>query len=455
METKIHRRRLLQFPAAAILPRLLAASSPRSGSHYEFRRDNILGTSLDLVVEALSPAHAENAEAKILAEVERLSMVLSTYNATSEAARLNRASGPFSASFELLSVLGAYESWRRRTNGALTSGARFEIDAVNGTAIKSDAGELNVDALGKAWILESAARAGLRSASAVLLDIGGDIVVRSRNGERAAIDVADPLNPWENAPPLAGINLTRGAVATSGTSMRGRHIVDPRTGLAAGGIASATVVADDAVTANALSTAACVLGPRDGLRLVEQTAGAECLLVSDDGQQFRSSGFAGFERPLIVRTQAASNWPAGYAVTMDVPLTANGWKRPYLAVWIEDTKGRLIRNIALFAGKPRYLSDLREWYSVNASANTNWRSVARPTRGPGRYSFVWDGIDDWGKPTPQGSYRVFVECAVEHGSYYKQSATITCGEAAASAIVKRTGYFDDVAVQYGPKGSRA
>ena len=62
---------------------------------------------------------------------------------------------------------------------------------------------------------------------------------------------------------------------------------------------------------------------------------------------------------------------------------------------------------------------------------------------------------NWGKPTPPGSYRVFVECAVEHGSYYKQSATITCGETPASAIVKHTGYFDDVAVQYGPKGGRA
>ncbi len=352
-------------------------------------------------------------------------------------------------------MLRAYEFWQRRTNCALTCGAGLELDEAGRIARRTGGGKLNIDALGKAWILQRASRVARQSASAVLLDIGGDIVIDSHSGESADIDIADPLHPWENARPLARIGVARGSVATSGASMRGRHIIDPRTGSAAMGIASATVVADNAITANALSTAACVLGPRDGLRLTEETAGAECLLVTDEGHQLRSSGFARFEKPLIIRTQAASQWPAGYAVTIEVPLTANGWRRPYLAVWIEDEKGRLVKNVALFASKPRYLTDLREWYSANASANANWRSVARPTRGPGRYSFVWDGIDEWGKPAPQGSYRVFVECAVEHGSYYRQYGTIACDENPAQAIVKRTGYFDEVAVQYGPKGSRA
>lgn len=436
------------------MPRLLRAGARERGGYFEFRRDHILGTSLDLVAGAASPERAEDAEKKVLAEVARLRSVLSTYDATGEAARLNRANGPFAVSAELLSVLAAYEFWERRTDGAITSGGGYAIDRARGTAARTGAGELNIDALGKAWILESAARAGLRSAEAILLDIGGDMVIRSRSGESAAIDVADPLKPWENAWPLTRIHVAGGAVATSGISMRGRHIKDPRTGMAAAGAVAATVVACDAVTANALSTAACVLGAGEGVRLVEGTAGAECLVVAEDGRKFRSSGFARLEGPPIIRTQAGSNWPAGYVVTMEVPLTAGGWRRPYLAVLVEDGKGRLVRNIALFASKPRFLSDLREWYSVNASGNSNWRSVARPTRGPGRYSFVWDGMDDWGKPAPQGSYRIVVECAMEHGEYYRQWAPIVCGETPASATVKRTGYFDEVAIQYGPRTSR-
>ncbi|HVW09737.1 MAG TPA: DUF2271 domain-containing protein [Bryobacteraceae bacterium] len=437
------------------MPRLFPAAVTPAASYYEFRRDHILGTSFDLVVEASSLARAEDAEREVLAEITRLSRVLSTYTEAGEASRLNRAEGTFPVSAELLSVLAAYELWGRKTGGALTCGADFELDPTRGVARRTGKGQLNIDALGKAWILESASRAGRRSASAVLLDIGGDIVVESRSGESAEIDVADPLNPWENARPLTRIRVSRGSVATSGTSMRGRHIVDPRSGLPATEIASATVVADNAITANALSTAACVLGSQDGLRLIEETAGAEGLLVTDAGRQLRSSGFAQLEKPLTILTQAASQWPSGYEVTIEVPLTASGWKRPYLAVWVEDTKGRLVRNVGLFANKPRYLNELREWYSVNATANTNWRSVARPTRGPGKYSFVWDGIDESGKPAPQGPYRVFVECAMEHGSYYRQFGTIECGATPAEAMVKRTGYFDEVAIQYGPKAGRA
>lgn len=455
MTIHIPRRRFLQLPGAAILPRLLPAGVSTSSGRYEFRRDHILGTSFDLVVEAPSPEGAEKVETDVLAEIARLNRVLSTYDATSEASLLNRAEGGVSVSPELFSVLQAYELWRRKTGGALTHGADFELDAVSGTARRTGEGQLNIDALGKAWILESASRAARRSASAALLDIGGDIVIHSRGGEAAMIDVADPLNPWDNAHPLTRIGLANGSVATSGVSMRGRHIIDGRTGLAAKGIASATVVAENAITANALSTAACVLGPRDGLRLIEETASAEGLLVTDEGKQLRTGGFARLEKPLMILTQAASQWPAGYAMTMDVPLTANGWKRPYLAIWVEDTKGSLVRNIALFASKPRYLNELREWYSVNVRAGANWRSVARPTRGPGRYSFVWDGLDEEGRPAPEGSYRVFVECAVEHGSYYRQFGTIDCGATPAQAMVKKTGYFDEVAIQYGPKAGRA
>src|SRR6185437_5362031 len=190
MKTNIPRRRLLQLPCAAILPRLLSAAAPISDRRYEFRRDHILGTSFDMVVEAPSPARAQEAEANVLAEIARLSGVLSTYDKAGEASRLDRSDGAVSVSPELFSVLHAYELWRRRTGGALTCGAGFDLDPAGGTACRAGGGDLNLDALGKAWILESALRAGRRSASAVMLDIGGDIAIDSGNGESAEIDIA-------------------------------------------------------------------------------------------------------------------------------------------------------------------------------------------------------------------------------------------------------------------------
>ena len=48
------------------------------------------------------------------------------------------------------------------------------------------------------------------------------------------------------------------------------HILDPRAGAVAAGIASVTVIARSAMLADALATAAFVLGPDDGLALLER-----------------------------------------------------------------------------------------------------------------------------------------------------------------------------------------
>ena len=113
------------------------------------------------------------------------------------------------------------------------------------------------------------------------------------------VGVQDPHHPEDNAPAIARCCLHDHAIATSGgyerfytiDGKRHSHIFDPRTGRSADGAASATVIADDNVTANALATTLCVLTPVEGLRLAAATPGVECLLVTKDGKQFRSAGF--------------------------------------------------------------------------------------------------------------------------------------------------------------------
>ena len=90
------------------------------------------------------------------------------------------------------------------------------------------------------------------------------------------IGVQDPFHPEENAVPLMTLRARDRAIATSAAyerpyrigNRRYSHIFDPRTGRPAEGIASATVVADDNVAANALATTLCVLTPEEGLKLV-------------------------------------------------------------------------------------------------------------------------------------------------------------------------------------------
>ncbi len=430
MKNLFTRRSLFKFSLAAAAPGF-ASFQP-----FRFQHDHALGTSLDLIIDASSERVALAAHAAAWDEIERLCKILSTYDPASEISR----TGGRAPSHDLRQVLMAYEEWSRRTAGAISARA---------------AGTLNVNALGKAYVVDHAASAalGARDIRGLLLNIGGDIVVRGS----WPVGVADPAARADNAPPLAQLELRDAAVAASGVSQRGRHIIDPRTGHPAEGAASATVIAPACVTANALATALCVVPAREGLRLVEQTPGADCLLIGRDGKQLRSSGFAAYERPRLVQTSAVAAWQKGYEVSVTIALKEiEGFRvhRPYVAVWAEDTNGQLVRNISVWAQKPRYLPDLHSWWNRNGGSR-QVESMTQPTRPPGRYRIVWDGLDDKGQPVPSGTYRIAVETNREHGEYAKQSGLLECGPKPVKLTLRATNEFEDVMVEYGPRAQTA
>ncbi len=397
---------------------------------------------MELLVDTISYREAAIAEAAALAEIDRLAKILSTYHPESEIKRIERSGGTCSP--ELASVLSAYRHWEGRTDGAISLTA-----AKNGW---------NVDALGKAYILESTKNAVVRAAptlGGLLLNIGGDIVTRGDTPWRIAI--ADPLQPHENASPLTYVVLRNQAIATSGISERGRHIVDPRTGAAVRGVTSATVIAPEAVTANAFSTALCVVQPEQGRAMVESASGAHGMIVAEDGRVFRSSGFAGYEQAPRIKKVFAAAWPAGYEVSIQLNLKTVQMmrvRRPYVAVWAEDATGQLVRNIEIWANKQKYLPDLNDWWKINGRSYSTI-SMSKPTRDPGRYRLVWNGLDDRGRPVAPGSYQIFVETNREHGNYYKRSTSILCGPKPSSASLPETPEFETVGIEYGPRGSAA
>ena len=73
---------------------------------------------------------------------------------------------------------------------------------------------------------------------------------------------------------------------------KGRHIIDPRTGWPAREVASAVVVAPQGADADALATGLFVLGPEEGLALVEKITSVEALFVMNDGDLRRSTGLS-------------------------------------------------------------------------------------------------------------------------------------------------------------------
>jgi thiamine biosynthesis lipoprotein len=125
-----------------------------------------------------------------------------------------------------------------------------------------------------------------REITAGLVDAGGDLRVfgNKPDGSRWIIGIR---HPEERGAILATFKIDSGAVATSGNYERSfvedstlyHHIIDPRTGYPAALCVSVTILADDAVTADALATAVFVLGPEKGMELVEDLNRVEGVIV--------------------------------------------------------------------------------------------------------------------------------------------------------------------------------
>ncbi|WP_210519469.1 DUF2271 domain-containing protein [Hymenobacter terricola] len=456
---------LAVLSSLAFLPR-------KANKPYVSDYENVLGTSMEIKMTADAEQHAATAEAAALREVDRLNKILSGYDATSEFSRWMRAgNAPVAVSPELYEVLALFEQWRVKSNGALDASAEtvsklwreagkqnrrpsdaeialavqavhqqhYVLNAPTHTARRTSTAPLILNSFAKSYIMNKAADAALATpgVSSVVVNIGGDVLVRGAHTEQ--INVSNPKADAENDPPVAQLQLRDKTIATSGNYRRGEmidghwysHIIDPRTGLPASEVISATVIADQATDAGALATALNVLPAAEGQKLVAGVPGAEYMLLTADGKRMESAGWKNLELP-AAKTDAKKPlavakdkpWDANYEVVVNLELaTVEGMRvhRPFVAVWVVDARKKPVRQVALWYNKPKYLDDMRFWYSTYydqfSAGNSSISSTTSATRSPGKYTLKWDGKDDQGNLVSQGTYTLFIEVAREHGTH--------------------------------------
>ncbi len=279
----------------------------------------VMGTDARLQVVARS---ASRARAMFRPAIERIGAVerrMSTYLPDSEVSRLNAhgAEQPVELSADVLFVLrkaveaseatgGAFDVtyaplrtlWRRaqaegrmpgpeavqQTLAAVGYGKLVFKDSSVGFAVPGM--EVDLGGIAKGYAIDLAV-AALQDAGATagIVDIGGDLRL---------FGLPEPDGRWRVAvrrPP--GVNkefvldVPACAVTTSGDYARwfeveGRrlsHIVDPRTGQPVAHMASVTLVAPDATTADALATGVSVMGVERGLALVDSLPDVECMIM--------------------------------------------------------------------------------------------------------------------------------------------------------------------------------
>jgi thiamine biosynthesis lipoprotein len=116
-----------------------------------------------------------------------------------------------------------------------------------------------------------------------MIEFGGDMVTGDAPPQER--DAADsPENDeagWRITEPLSGrtFYLTNAAISTSGDTVqfavidgtRYSHVLDPRTGIPLTSRIAVTVIAPEGILSDGLATMLSVLGPEEGIPLVEHT----------------------------------------------------------------------------------------------------------------------------------------------------------------------------------------
>jgi thiamine biosynthesis lipoprotein len=143
--------------------------------------------------------------------------------------------------------------------------------------------------------LETLKNMGIKHA---LVNAGGDIrtLGTKPGGESWGIAL---VNPDDTTQSLAEFVVEGQAVTTSGNYERYfnpdksvHHIINPKTGFSADECISVTIIAESGTRADALATGVFVLGPTDGMDLVEELDDVEALIVDISRNIFRSSGLS-------------------------------------------------------------------------------------------------------------------------------------------------------------------
>ena len=486
-----------------------AAEQCLAGERVSFHHENVLGTSLEIKVNASSQTVAKQAEVQVLAEIDRLALIFSTWDPKSEMRRwMDQESGDAKVSKEMIELFrlcedrwtvtdGAFdprvghaiELWKNTSKESKTPSASeltaavsaikeqaWRIDGLNQSIRRTGKVPLTFDGIAKGLIVDKACDAAMKVAGidGVLINIGGDLRLAGNFVDE--VTISDPKSP---AKTLAKVSLENRAIATSGNYQRGfkigdksySHIFDPRTAVPVDHVISSSVIAENAAIADAMATAFSVLTVARSLEICNDQPQLACLLVTSDGKTHLSNNWPKEEPESNASGSSTTSkgpaelWAKGAELLVDFEINrADGrrYRRPYLAVWVEDKNQAPVRTLTLWLQAenpgPRWHRDLKRWYKQNgsrklANGSNLIGTVSAATKPPGVYKTMWDGKDDNGKLLKQGKYTLYLEVAREHGTYQLMSKEIIIGDKPVKGDLGENAEIKSVHFEYHPKGS--
>lgn len=299
-------------------------------------QDEAMGTSLHFI--AYTSAQTDEAAtraaiAKAVAEMRRLEAVLSEWKPDSEIGQVNAhagdwvqvgpeaaevierglwagklSGGRFDITFQALSKVWKFGS-AQEDKPKLPSRAeverlrqlvdyrRVELDQAGHRVRIGKGQQMGLGGIAKGYIVDRAAKVLHESGVAgFLAQAGGDLYGSGRkpDGSPWVSGVQDPRGAQGEF--FAVLELTDHAFSTAGDYARAyvvhgkryHHIIDPKTGYPATACRSVTIWAPDATTADGVDDAVFILGPEQGLKLVESLDGVGAVIVDAKNRVFIS-----------------------------------------------------------------------------------------------------------------------------------------------------------------------
>jgi len=305
----------------------ISACSP-SLQRYEKNLEK-MGTYVNIIIYSDRDSDYQKILDSGFANIDEISKIASNYDPESSVTKLNTNGFIENAPEDLIEIIRLSKEYNKTTMGAfditidpiltLWSEGLWEKSvevqqqkiletlsfvgsdkiSISGSSIKFEKEGMSVTlgGIAKGYIvdkvIETLKSQGINNA---LVNAGGDIATLGAkpDGELWNVSLENPDNTTEKIVEFA---LAGKSIATSGNYYRyfdpqkeASHIIDPRTGYTADKCISATVIANNATIADILATSVFVLGPEDGIKLVNSLDNVEAFIIDTERNIIKSKG---------------------------------------------------------------------------------------------------------------------------------------------------------------------
>jgi len=304
----------------------------KAWSEWFSEKQAIMGTEISVELWAKDSVEGRAAIAAVMTEMKRIDAWLSPYKTASELSQVNlhATKEAFKISPELFQLIEKSNHYSELSEGAFDitfaslgnqydyrlgirpsqSAIDKQLKAINYRHIKLDPVDqtilfvhpdvkIDLGGIAKGYAVDLAINLLLkRGIISAMVAAGGDTrIIGDKEGKPWMVGIKAPRDA--NGVALV-IPLDNSAISTSGDyeryfesgGVRYHHILNPHTGDSARLLQSVSIIGDNAVDTDALSTTVFVLGLDKGMALINQLKGFDAIVIDNQGKLYYSDGLA-------------------------------------------------------------------------------------------------------------------------------------------------------------------